>query len=325
MPLRCAAPIRVFQAIVAPHQRSWAGSASGSLERAEVHVVGADRGDLRRQVPAAIEGDVDRDARFEQQLHNMGIGRARGVLERRWSGRGRGASRRWRTSCARGCTKPGSLTRCLSSLRQTASRMSCSRSSSVAPVRSGVRRSVSLREKRQVRRRPSAVRRMRSQSPQKGSETGLIRPILPTPSANRCVRAVACGARSAGSSGKTLVDGVEDLGAGQDLRHVPRAVAVERHVLDEAHLVGVLAGEAGEREHLLLGEAADRDRVDLDRVGLRERREVLEAAQDAGQRVAAGLGEEAVALERVDRDVEARDPGLDQRLRRRVRAGSRWS
>ena len=68
-----------------------------------------------------------------------------------------------------GCTKPGSLTRCLSSLRQTASRTICSSSSSSAPARSGPRRSVSLSEKRQVRRRPSAVRRMRLQSPQNGS------------------------------------------------------------------------------------------------------------------------------------------------------------
>ena len=42
-------------------------------------------------------------------------------------------SRRSRTSSARGWTKPGSLTRCLSSLRQTASRMTCSSSSSLAP------------------------------------------------------------------------------------------------------------------------------------------------------------------------------------------------
>ena len=54
-------------------------------------------------------------------------------------------SRRWRDIVRAGCTKPGSLTWCLSSLRQTASRTICSRSSSVAPARSGPRRSVSLR------------------------------------------------------------------------------------------------------------------------------------------------------------------------------------
>ena len=81
--------------------------------------------------------------------------------------------------------KPGSLTRCLSSLRQTASRMICSRSASEAPARSGARRSVSLSENRQVRSLPSAVSRIRSQSPQNGSETGLMNPIRPLPSANR--------------------------------------------------------------------------------------------------------------------------------------------
>jgi hypothetical protein len=47
-------------------------------------------------------------------------------------------------------------------------------------------------------------------------------------------------------------------------------VGVERHELDEAHLVGVLAGEARERQHLVLGEAAHGDGVDLDRVRLGE-------------------------------------------------------
>ena len=84
-----------------------------------------------------------------------------------------------------GWTKPGSLTWCLSSLRHTASRMICSTSASLAPPRSGVRRSVSLSENRHVRSRPSAVRRMRLQSPQKGSLTGLMKPIEPRPSAKR--------------------------------------------------------------------------------------------------------------------------------------------
>ena len=41
--------------------------------------------------------------------------------------------------------------------------------------------------------------------------------------------------------------------------------------------------------------------------------ERLEAAQHAGERVAAGHLEEAVALQRVDRDVEAGDAGVDER------------
>ena len=91
-------------------------------------------------------------------------------------------------------------------------------------------------------------------------------------------------------------------------------VGVERHELDEAHLVGMRPGEAREGEHLVLGEAAQRDGVDLDRVRLGELREDLEAAQDARQGVAACHLEEAVALERVDRDVEAVDPRPDQRV-----------
>ena len=84
-----------------------------------------------------------------------------------------------------GWMKPGSLTWCLSSLRHTASRTIRSSSASLAPSRSGARRSVSCSENRQVRSLPSAVRRMRSQSPQNGSETGLMKPIFPRPSAKR--------------------------------------------------------------------------------------------------------------------------------------------
>ena len=53
------------------------------------------------------------------------------------------------------------------------------------PSRSGARRSVSFMENRQVRSIPSAVRRMRLQSPQNGSVTGEMKPISPLPSANR--------------------------------------------------------------------------------------------------------------------------------------------
>jgi hypothetical protein len=84
-----------------------------------------------------------------------------------------------------GWTKPGSLTWCFSSLRQTASRTIRSSSASSAPARSGSRRSVSRSEKRQVRSRPSAVSRIRLQSAQNGSLTGLTKPICPCPSANR--------------------------------------------------------------------------------------------------------------------------------------------
>ena len=44
---------------------------------------------------------------------------------------------------------------------------------------------------------------MRLQSPQNGSETGLMKPIRPRPSAKRYTRAVALGSRGSGSSGYT--------------------------------------------------------------------------------------------------------------------------
>src|SRR3954468_5720638 len=110
--------------------------------------------------------------------------------------------------------------------------------------------------------------------------------------------------------GLERVDGADrraDLLATEHAVGRPAVVGVERHELDEAHLVRVLARELGERDRLLLGEPAHRDRVDLDRVRLGVLREDLEAAQNARQRVAAGPLEEAGALERVDRDVEAVD------------------
>jgi hypothetical protein len=55
----------------------------------------------------------------------------------------------------------------------------------VAPLRSGARRSVSCSENRQVRSLPSAVSRIRLQSPQNGSLTGLMKPMRPWPSAKR--------------------------------------------------------------------------------------------------------------------------------------------
>ena len=58
-------------------------------------------------------------------------------------------------------------------------------------------------EKRQVRSLPSAVSRTRLQSEQNGSETGLMKPISPWPSAKANTRAVADGSRGSSSSGWT--------------------------------------------------------------------------------------------------------------------------
>src|SRR5690625_7265544 len=58
---------------------------------------------------------------------------------------------------------------------------------SLPPERSASRRSVSSRENRQVRTRPSAVRRVRRQSAQKGRVTEAITPTRPRRSEERRV------------------------------------------------------------------------------------------------------------------------------------------
>ena len=68
------------------------------------------------------------------------------------------------------------------------------------PERSGPRRSVSVIENRQVRSSPSAVSRIRLQSPQNGSVTGEMKPISPRPSAKRQRREVPWRSRPTGSS-----------------------------------------------------------------------------------------------------------------------------
>ena len=65
---------------------------------------------------------------------------------------------------------------------------------------------------------------------------------------------------------------------------------------------------SAKRKRLVLGEAAHRHRVDLDRPDRRVARDRLQAAQDLRERVAAGHLEEPVALQRIDRDVDAPMP-----------------
>ena len=107
----------------------------------------------------------------------------------------------------------------------------------VRTERSTARRSVSLIENRQVRSLPSAVRRMRLQSAQKGSDTGLMKPSSPRPSWKPNTRAVACGLPRALLERVDAIHDRADLLAGQHLVARPGVVAVERHELDEAHLV----------------------------------------------------------------------------------------
>ena len=147
-----------------------------AFEQMGLHDDAADRHAARRRRAPHARGRGLHAARAGGRPR--GGRRARRAVRRLRPGAGVGVAQPPMAHIVRsGWTKPGSLTWCLSSLRHTASRMICSSSSSSAPARSGPRRSVSLSENRHVRSRPSAVRRMRLQSPQNGSETGLMKPM----------------------------------------------------------------------------------------------------------------------------------------------------
>ena len=104
-PRRWAAPRRVRHDIIALHQRSSPGSASGAVDRAEVDVVEADRRDARGQPPAAVEHDVDRLVAIQQDIHARVIGRGARELAacRRVSLRTRARSLSVRPRPARPC------------------------------------------------------------------------------------------------------------------------------------------------------------------------------------------------------------------------------
>jgi hypothetical protein len=83
---------------------------------------------------------------------------------------------------------------------------------------------------------------------------------------------------------------------------------IQRHLLDEAHLGAVIEREGDEVDELVVVDAAHGDRVELERAkarcGCRG-----DALHDIVEAVASGELAEAVAVERVDRDVEAVKPG----------------
>ena len=111
-----------------------------------------------------------------------------------------------------------------------------------------------------------------------------------------------------------LFDDRADLTAGEDVVLTPRLVRVERHELDEAHHVRLASRELRERRHLGLGEPLHRDAVDLDRAELRMALRLLEAAQDRVERVPTRDLGEADVVERVERDVDPAQAGVDERL-----------
>ena len=116
---------------------------------------------------------------------------------------------------------------------------------------------------------------------------------------------------------------LEDLVGEEHLVALPR-LRPDRHVLDEPHLEAVLAAVAGQRHHVVLGEAADGDRVHLDRLEAGRLRRV-EAGEHLLQPVAAGQFAEPAGVERVEPDVEPPQAGVVQRPRPARRAGCRWS
>ena len=108
-----------------------------------------------------------------------------------------------------------------------------------------------------------------------------------------------------------------------DLAPLP-GLGADRHVLDEAHLQAVLARETGQRHDVAVRDAADGDRVDLDRseagpLG------GLDAVQDPVQPVAAGHLAEALRVQRVEADVDAPQAGVDRAPAPARPARCRWS
>src|SRR5437867_7186838 len=63
---------------------------------------------------------------------------------------------------------------------------------------------------------------------------------------------------------KLAVDRLDDVAAGDDAVHGPDAVGIEWHELDEADLIALATGEAGEVDDLVVVAAAHHDHVELD-------------------------------------------------------------
>ena len=208
-----------------------------------------------------------------------------------------------------GCTKPSSLTWCLSSFSHTAARMIALE---LVVGRPGAQRAaqVGLGHREQAGAQlalgghpdPVAVAAEGLADRRDEADRALAVGELPAPR-----RAVALAAHVLERIGG--VDQPPHLGVGQHAVARPRAVGVERHELDEADLVRVLAGELGEAHDLVLGEVLQRDHVDLDRAQLGVLLGRREPFEHLLERVAAGELEEAVGRQRVERDVDAPQAG----------------
>ena len=117
------------------------------------------------------------------------------------------------------------------------------------------------------------------------------------------------------------IDGGHDLVLAHDLGPVPRAGGVEGHELDEAHADAGVAPQVGDVDDLVVVHAPLDDAVDLHRVEARLLRGV-DAVEHPLQVVAAGDGEEALAAERVERDVDAVEAGVAQLVGQQAEGGA---
>ena len=101
---------------------------------------------------------------------------------------------------------------------------------------------------------------------------------------------------------------------GHDLVVAPLPLRVERHELDEAHADALLATEAREVDDLVVVDAAHHDRVHLHRVEPGDERGV-DAGEHPVELVALGERDEALAAQRVERDVDPAQPGRGEVVR----------
>ena len=90
-------------------------------------------------------------------------------------------------------------------------------------------------------------------------------------------------------------------------------IGADGHVLDEAHLQTMLAGEASEGNDFRLGEMADADGVDFDgmETDLLGRKD---AFQDFVQSITPGNLAKSISLECVEAYIDAAQPGVVQGL-----------
>ena len=159
---------------------------------------------------------------------------------------------------------------------------------------------------------------------QKGSLTGVMRPISPAPS----LKAPAGGGggdvfHSGGFKIECGLEAFADFAAGDDVLALPRAAGIERHEFDEAHRERLVARELGERFDFVIVEVANDDGVDLD-----GREAQFPRAGDGGEQfaeaIAAGKFFEIIAVERIEAEGHAAQTGVAQGLGVLGQNGIHW-